>query len=86
MPPLEGRSYLPKDQHPSLYKCLLQLALSILQGEQLRLESGGKEESDMLVNQLMAWAYNLEPFRSHMWDINTNLLEYWKGLEWDLNS
>lgn len=85
MPELGGKS-LTKNQQPALYKSFLKSALAILKGEQLRLGAGGKEESDALVNEIMAWAYNLEPFRSHPWNVDTKPLDFWKGLKRDSNA
>ena len=85
MPEFDGKP-LTKDQRPALYSHFLKSALSILKGEQERVGAGGKEESEALINQLAAYAYNQEPFRSHPWDIGMKPLDFWKGLESDPRS
>ncbi|KAG6876045.1 hypothetical protein C0992_001195, partial [Termitomyces sp. T32_za158] len=86
MPALQGGKTLNKENHPAIYKRFLRAALYILKGEQQRLNAGGKEECAALVNELLRWAYNQEPFRTYSWDIDTSPLSYWKGLKRDSNA
>ncbi|KAG6847049.1 hypothetical protein H0H93_010444 [Arthromyces matolae] len=86
MPPYNSHEPLNKDQYPPVYRRLLMSALKILQGEQQQAQNGGREESTSLVNQIYLWAYNAEPFCSHLWDMTTSPLDYWKAFERDSNS
>ncbi|KAG6875648.1 hypothetical protein C0993_008162 [Termitomyces sp. T159_Od127] len=85
MPSLDGQKP-SKDQLPELYQQFIRAALQILKGEQIRVETGGREESADLVDEVKRWAYNLELFRSYSWNIDMHPLMYWKALSTDSNS
>ncbi|KAJ7268989.1 hypothetical protein C8J57DRAFT_1509206 [Mycena rebaudengoi] len=54
--------------------------MQILKGEQLRVDSGGKEQVTQLQAKFIRYTYNQAPFDSQYWDADTKPLEYWKIL------
>ncbi|KAJ7251620.1 hypothetical protein C8J57DRAFT_1520431 [Mycena rebaudengoi] len=52
--------------------------MQILKGEQLRIDSGGKEQATQLETKFIRYAYNQAPFDRQSWDADTKPLAYWK--------
>ncbi|TFK58643.1 hypothetical protein BDN72DRAFT_906549 [Pluteus cervinus] len=86
MPFLAEGKKLERTLYPDLFKKLLIAMLDILRGEQLRLQAGGEEEARQLVNELIAYTYNKEPFQSHPWTRETKPLKWWTQLSKDSNA
>ncbi|KAJ7104878.1 hypothetical protein C8R44DRAFT_746139 [Mycena epipterygia] len=78
--PLTPFQYLP------LFKILVKSAMMILQREQQRLNTGGREEALQLQEELIRYAYNQAPFDSQYWDPSTKPLDYWQRLSNDSNA
>ncbi|KAF8149065.1 hypothetical protein B0H34DRAFT_802591 [Crassisporium funariophilum] len=86
MPGLTDGTPPPTAQLPKLFKLLLTAALNIFQGEQQRLQVGGAEMVPLLINEFVAYAYNKEPFKSHMWSRGTKPLKWWTEISHDSNA
>ncbi|KAJ6605735.1 hypothetical protein B0H10DRAFT_1957151 [Mycena sp. CBHHK59/15] len=78
MPTRLNGEQLKPSQYPPLFKILVKAALMILQGEQQRLNTGGKEEALQLTEELIRYAYNQGPFDSQYWDNSTKPLKFWQ--------
>jgi hypothetical protein len=86
MPILSDDQRLTTDQYPTLFRTLLQSALQIFQGEQHRLQDSGREVVPQLIQEFTNYAYNEEPFRSHLWSRETKPLKWWNQLSKDSNA
>ncbi|KAJ6616313.1 hypothetical protein B0H10DRAFT_1799629, partial [Mycena sp. CBHHK59/15] len=86
MPTRLNGEQLKPSQYPPLFKILVKAALMILQGEQQRLNTGGKEEALQLTEELIRYAYNQGPFDSQYWDNSTKPLKFWQRLSNDSNA
>ncbi|KAJ6579336.1 hypothetical protein B0H10DRAFT_1962959 [Mycena sp. CBHHK59/15] len=86
MPTRLNGEQLKPSQYPPLFKILVKAALMILQGEQQRLNTGGKEEALQLTEELIRYAYNQGPFNSQYWDNSTKPLKFWRRLSNDSNA
>ncbi|KAJ7762838.1 hypothetical protein DFH07DRAFT_771050 [Mycena maculata] len=76
---------LSKDKYPTLFWILLTSALNILKGKQECTGKFGNASASTLIAQLMAWAYNREPFQSTVWTSKMNTLDSWKAVSKDSN-
>jgi hypothetical protein len=86
MPTLPADQQLQRHQYPPLFAMLLKGVLHIFKGEQLRLKDSGEEVVNELIRQFVAYAYNKEPFRSHVWNRETKPLPWWTALSHDSNA
>ncbi|CAK5272713.1 unnamed protein product [Mycena citricolor] len=79
MPALADGATLSKEQYSPLFSRLITVALKLLMGERKRTQKyKSSAAAEALVAQLIAWAYNREPFRSRQWAQFATPLEYWK--------
>jgi hypothetical protein len=86
MPARADGQALKTSEYPALFVTLFKAAMQILKGEQLRVESGGKEQVTQLQAEFLRYAYNQAPFDSQYWDADTKPLEYWTRLANDSNA
>lgn len=86
MPVLTDDQTLKSHQYPELFRKLLSSLLQIFQGKQHRLKDSGIEVVPTLIQQFIAYAYNREPFQTHLWTRETKPLKWWNGLARDSNS
>ena len=86
MPVLADGQKLQTTQYPTLFCTLLQSVLQIFQGEQYRLRDSGQEAVPQLIDEFINYAYNKEPFRSHLWSRETKPLKWWEQVSKDSNA
>ncbi|KAJ6557422.1 hypothetical protein B0H10DRAFT_1967323 [Mycena sp. CBHHK59/15] len=60
--------------------------MQILKGEQLRHNTGGKEQVFQLQEELIRYTYNQAPFDSQYWDSSTKPIDHWTKLSNDSNA
>jgi hypothetical protein len=86
MPVLEEGKTLQTHQYPALFKKLMKSLLSIFQGEQKRVKDSGAEVVRQLMDEFVLYAYNKDPFRSHLWTRTTKPLKWWQKISEDSNA
>lgn len=86
MPVLADGKELQAEHFPTLFRELLASVLNIFQGEQIRVQDSGSEVVPQLIQQLILYAYNKEPFCDHPWSRDTKPLKWWMHLSKDSNA
>lgn len=87
-PATAGRDWKPpRNQFPSLLRKIILSAVAVLHGEQKRAMElgggGGKEEADLLVTELIRYAYGDAPFTPVEDSSTFDPLEYWQEMARD---